>query len=67
MEEKIRQALDEHGGGMKFMELLAAVMQIHSYTNPNTLQECIEKMPDVKILTYTWHRMNREKMFVYTP
>lgn len=68
MEEQIRRILIENSGGLKFMALLVQLMKSCAVENlDDNILACIEKMPDIKILKYTYHPLNREKLFVYTP
>lgn len=64
----IRQILAENSGGIKMSDLIIILMsKTAEFENANQVERIINESPDIKILTYTWHHLNREKQFVYTP
>jgi hypothetical protein len=81
LEDFVRHAVNQHSGGVKFVELLAEVVAakfeggwtgeaIDTDSFPEILEQAIEKMPGVEILRYGWQmddELKREKLFVYTP
>lgn len=60
IQEFIRSELDDNSGGMKFLDLLVRVSHSPFKGFAGSLEDIINKMDDVKILTYTWHRLNRD-------
>lgn len=67
--ERIRQILNENSGGIKMNKLILELATSKNIIFEDVIQieNIISSMPDIKILTYTWHNLNREKQFVYTP
>ena len=76
LKKLILEIVEDHSGGLKFIELLAELIskmyesneskQIELLT-PEFIEETIRKMPELKILKFTFKNLKREKMFVYTP
>lgn len=67
LEKFIRNIIDENSGGLKYMDLLSQVVRSSHREQADKLEEIISKMEGIKVLNYTWHRLSREKMFIYTP
>lgn len=69
IQEFIQQELDENAGGLKFIDLLSRTLHSPFKDFAENLEDIIrnEMKYDVEILDYTWHRLNKAKMFVYTP
>lgn len=67
--ERIRQILNENSGGIKMNKLILELATSKNIIFEDVLQieNIISSMSDVKILTYIWHNLNREKQFVYMP
>jgi hypothetical protein len=74
LSKKIHEIVEEHSGGLKFTELMSKVVDwwIFEKGDPNLdlvqkVEKDVRKSKKLKILIYTAHRWNREKMFIYTP
>jgi hypothetical protein len=73
MKEKMKlliQLINQHSGGAKLMELIPDLLEL-GFTKKEILllDKYIPKYPEygLKVLYYTWHDCNREKIFIYTP
>jgi hypothetical protein len=59
-----------YSGGAKLMELIPEMLEIgFSKEDILNLDRLILRYPEagLKILSYVWREMNREKLFIYTP
>ena len=76
--QKASVIVNEHSGGIKFVELVAKIGEWVHTDKPRLSKKVIEDLPqhleaeilkskELKILYYTYKALNREKMFVYTP
>jgi hypothetical protein len=66
--------VEDASGGIKFTELVCQFVSLHgrdpdfeSYDFVTRLEIIIRSSSELKILDYTFHALNRQKMFVYTP
>lgn len=68
IESLIMEIVESHSGGIKFTELITELVAMgYRPSSPEEVEEAVKGMSGLKILEYTWHAMNRTKMFVYTP
>lgn len=76
----VRMFLNEHSGGIKFVELVTDIVSHLGETLKKEdfatidfseldyhIEKVISETSDIRILNYTWHSCNKQKMFVYTP
>lgn len=71
----ITKIVNDNSGGIKFTELIVNLIEAISKTDSgyedddidiDSIELIIRESSDLKILDYTWHELNRSKMFVYT-
>jgi hypothetical protein len=78
LHELILDIVNDNSGGIKFIALMTEVIfrikegKANGFREiPDDLdiymEEIIRESKDMKILDYTWTKMKRAKMFVYTP
>jgi hypothetical protein len=66
----IMRIVEDFSGGLKFTDLVFQIALMVSENvvpavKPDELEKIVRDCPELKVLTYTWKSMNREKMFVY--
>ena len=66
--------VNDNSGGIKFTQLVTELVSTLFENNKNCnivsaeyIENLIKKSKNLKILTYTFHSLNREKLFIYTP
>ena len=81
IQQLVRQFLQDHSGGEKFIAVLtfiiSGMLATDTPVEPNEVEAAIRAMPDVQVLDYGWRmgqapdeqgeELWREKMFIYTP
>jgi hypothetical protein len=64
----ICEIIDDSSGGIKFLDLAVKLQLRTNYQfDADELERIVRNTEGVKVLDYTWHYLNRSKMFVYTP
>lgn len=70
IQDEILKIIDDHSGGMKFLELLTELISRAAHKDPEGILRLCKKHPKLKVLEYSMilgPKMVRVKYFVYRP
>jgi hypothetical protein len=75
LKTKIAALIEDHSGGMKFTDLVSHLTEwaaINEYCFDRDFVDRVStlvhrEMKGIKVLSYTYRPIKREKLFVYTP